>query len=1155
MCIPGFTPFVTAQSSDQPAAVGILEKSPHPTPISGCMVLQEEEIKLQAYLRAHPEVLMQKSLQKRAAWGFSVGSTHSWWATNFVTNVEYSVPSTCREVGTNAYIFVEDSLWVHNKVNQAAVDSMRNAFDLRCPANSSKGVYQMDVDEFGNPPDVDSDTRIIILILDIKDGYSGSGGYVAGYFYSINEYPDPIGGHRSNYAEIYYVDGDPQNLTQPYYLTNAVSTTAHEFQHMIHWNYDPNEISFVNESCSTVASLICGYPYNGQNLYTDTPDIYLLSWSSTLADYSRATRWSLYLWNQFTNGYLKLLVANTGSGITGMNNAFASYTPTTARRFSDVFQDWTVANSLNDVSVDSRFGYTSSGSLTTPTPTNVITPTYSTVPLTVNRLAVDYFRYATGVNLTVTFSSTAPQLTVRAIEVGPSSKRVVDVPLNTPWNEAAFGTTYTTITFVVANSSSSSQASYTLSSTFTSTQAPSAPTLSAPSNGAVGIPVTPTLSWNASSGATLYRLQLSKSSGFGTLVVDDSTIALTSRIVGPLGNDTTYYWRVRAGNTYEWSSFSSTWSFTTAAIPPPIPELSTPIDLSTNISITPTLSWNASSGATAYQLQVSKSSGFGSVVFTDSTITTTWKQVGPLANDSSYYWRVRAKNPGGWSDYSAAWNFTTSPVIPPVPSLSAPADLSTGVQVTPVLSWNASSGATAYQLQVSKDVGFGTMVFNDSTITSMSQSVGLLGNDTTYYWHVRAKNASGWSGYSTAWRFTTIVAIPGVPVLLAPINGSSGVTITPALDWNVSFGATGYRLQVSKSSNFNTMLNDDSSLTASSQPVGPLGNDTTYYWRVSAKNAAGWTDFSAAWNFTTIVAIPRAPILLSPENGSDQVPITPTLDWAGLIGVTRYRLQVSKNSGFDTLVVDDSTITSPSRQIGPLDNDTLYYWQVGAKNSAGWGDYSTVWSFTTIIAVPQPPILSAPANGSVDIPVSPTLSWIASAGAATYRLQVSYSVGFGTLIFDDSTVATTSRQIGPLDNDTTYYWRVRAKNSSGSGSYSLVWNFRTMTATSVERNGNGIPTEYRLGQNFPNPFNPSTTITFELPEEAVVTIEIYDIMGRKLRTLLDVNKPAGYYRTVWDARDDVGREVSTGMYIYRFNAAPAGDRKPFNKSGKLILAK
>jgi hypothetical protein len=430
-------------------------------PMPGCERLWRGELEVQRYVDLHPEVQAATQLAKKTAWNFNVGDTHSWWATNMVTNQEYPVPSTCRGVGTHAYYFVEDSLWQSGRVNQAAVDSIGVAFDLSTPANSQKGIYDTDVETFGDPPDVDADPRIVILILDIKDGYAGgSGSYTAGYFYSINEYPDgSIPGHRSNDAEIYYVDAYPADLTSSGGLQNAASTTAHEFQHMIHWAHDKNEITFINESCSEVASLVCGYPFTGQGLYTDAPDIALLSWSGSLADYSRAARWCLYLWNQFPNGYLKLLVDNKGTGITGVDNALGLYAPPTARRFNDILPDWMVANYLNDASVDSRYAYTYSSTLTTAKGISYITPNVASKSNAISPLAADYVSFTSGQSLNITFSSSS-NLVVKAIEIGPASKRVLSVPLNAAMSEPEFGTTYSSITFVVMNLSQSSDGSY-----------------------------------------------------------------------------------------------------------------------------------------------------------------------------------------------------------------------------------------------------------------------------------------------------------------------------------------------------------------------------------------------------------------------------------------------------------------------------------------------------------------------------------------------------------------------------------------------------------------------------------------------------------------------------------------------------------------------
>jgi len=245
----------------------------------------------------------------------------------------------------------------------------------------------------------------------------------------------------------------------------AASTTAHEFQHMIHWNADQVELAFINESCSEVASLVCGYSYPGQNRYTDDTDVHLLDWSGTLEDYSRAARWGLYLWNQFPNGYLKMLVSKTSDGIAGMNSAFAQYP--SSRRFDDVFVDWLIANHFNDASVDPRYAYTFSSSLTKPKAVIYINPNTGSVTETVARLGADYIAFTSGSNLSITFSSAASTVQVKALESGPAGKRVMNVPLNTTFTEPGFGTSYSNVTFLVLNSSQSADAAYTYQATGT----------------------------------------------------------------------------------------------------------------------------------------------------------------------------------------------------------------------------------------------------------------------------------------------------------------------------------------------------------------------------------------------------------------------------------------------------------------------------------------------------------------------------------------------------------------------------------------------------------------------------------------------------------------------------------------------------------------
>jgi len=81
-----------------------------------------------------------------------------------------------------------------------------------------------------------------------------------------------------------------------------------------------------------------------------------------------------------------------------------------------------------------------------------------------------------------------------------------------------------------------------------------------------------------------------------------------------------------------------------------------------------------------------------------------------------------------------------------------------------------------------------------------------------------------------------------------------------------------------------------------------------------------------------------------------------------------------------------------------------------------------------------------------------------------------------------------------------------------------------------------IPNVYILGQNHPNPFNPVTTIRYDLPEDAMVNITIYDMIGRRIKTLIKNEQATGYRTVVWDGCNDAGLPVSPGLYLYTIKA-------------------
>jgi len=352
-------------------------------PISGTPILREKKLRfLRDYgvgTRIKPE---------KGVFADLVGDTRLFWAFDFgaASNPYYQTSATCRRIeplisGFFLNIYVEDEGYARDpsRFTSTILDSIANEY--------KNVILPTETAFFGTPPTGD----FTILLMDIKD--SGGGTFVSGYFDSRNE---NSGVANSNNRHMIYLDskeGTPGS-------TSSFGTLAHEFQHFIHYNYDPFEETWVEEGLSGLARYVCGYGHQPSHVtaFSQAPTTSLTNWQDDLANYGATYLFMLFLVEKYGGaGTTKAIVANGGRGIAGINNAL--FARGLLVEVNDIFKNWVVANYLNDSSISGGiYGYSASFSGIPHSPGNItLTTTVSSYPAsgdgTLNQYGADYVEF------------------------------------------------------------------------------------------------------------------------------------------------------------------------------------------------------------------------------------------------------------------------------------------------------------------------------------------------------------------------------------------------------------------------------------------------------------------------------------------------------------------------------------------------------------------------------------------------------------------------------------------------------------------------------------------------------------------------------------------------------------------------------------------
>lgn len=484
---------------------------------------------------------------------------------------------------------------------------------------------------------------------------------------------------------------------------------------------------------------------------------------------------------------------------------------------------------------------------------------------------------------------------------------------------------------------------------------------------------------------------------------------------------------------------------------------------------------------------------------------------------------------------------------PSAPNLSSPSANAIVCATSVSFNWNDVVGATDYQFQVDDDVDFGTPIADlGFTPPTHSVSVTLSNSCLPNYWRVRAKNSCNWGEWSAV-RTVTVCSSPSGPTLATPADDATDIEQPVVLNWNDVSGISYYQVQVDTSSGFAHPVIDHNR-TISIDSVAQLTGSTEYFWRVRAASGCATSTWSSTFSFTTAVCdVPAAPTLLTPANADSGETQPVTLDWSDAATALSYRVQVDDDSTFASAAIDNQVSNSTTDVTG-LASGTRFFWRVRPYNGCGWGEWSAANWFKTCYLVGAP-VLVLPADGDTVTNKPVSFDWNNVATASKYQFQVDDTITFVSPLIDEQVSAS---QFGSydLEYETRYYWRVRAFGTCGWGSWSAAHTCTTSASLIVEVvDGGALPETFGLSQNYPNPFNPSTAIEFRLPRPGFVTLEVYDIVGRKVRTLVSEPLTAGVKRTIWDGCDMTGVAVASGVYFYRLEAGE------FRETRKMVLLK
>lgn len=676
------------------------------------------------------------------------------------------------------------------------------------------------------------------------------------------------------------------------------------------------------------------------------------------------------------------------------------------------------------------------------------------------------------------------------------------------------------------------------------------PTLTYPDDNLTIYTNQPVLSWNVAAPFAALTFEIEIRVKGGALVCSSPIAGVsglnydTANCAPNLVPGTTYEWRVRSSDGTSTSAFSDWDEFTiqgsgvaSAAFPSyPVDDLeiyTTSPEFHWYMAKDPTgLTWVAHylerGGAAPASCAALKASGGVVVAPAAGSVSVTHVDVSGLKPGATYDWCVTTTGSNGSVESGLASFSVAGGTTDGAPTATWPIGNPTTYTLDQELHWSvvgAALGISGYTVEYCVNAAFGSggpACTTVAGITEMQYEITGLDYGDVVLWRVKASYING--AADSAWSdgsFTVTGALNTLSAVLTyPVNGLIIYSDNVQLNWYVN-GATlpqgtlTFEVQWSYAESFPTIgtITQTATTTDPFYDVTNLIPGHTYWWRVrisldGGSTYGGWSSPLGQFEVTPGASAPM-PRLGSPTQAIAVTTASPTLSWFVIEPSTSdvvYELYVSENSDLSNAQVYGD-LTANRLQLSNL-VDGQYYWAVRSISSNGTvSAFSSIETFTTNSLLSTGVEVEVDTTGGTDTvdPVDPT----------------------------DTMDPTDDAQDDASDDDT-----------------GIEEEDATDDQVEIEDPTEQIlPDAFELRQNYPNPFNPTTTIEFSMRQSAGVSVRIYNVLGQVVKTLVDGTLPAGIHRVQWDATDDSGTAVTSGLYLYRM------ETEGFASTKTLVLMK